>query len=129
MAPQLNATATDAAVTAAGMMTITGGILGMQFDALVMGFLGGLIALSFQERQQGYLRMLSSVFSASILAGFGAPICVAIILHWVAFLSTVQDVALRCACAGGIGLVAQNIVPAILERLKNFIATFRAGSQ
>lgn len=124
----LNSTAGAAAGTAAGMITITGGVFGMQFDTLIVGFLAGLVALSFQEKQS-YWRMLSTVFSSSMLAGAFAPVWVAIALHYMPFLSTIGPDAANVAGAATIGVAAQTLVPVILERLKALATNFTPGAK
>lgn len=124
----LNSTAASAAGTAAGMITITGGVFGMHFETLIVGFLAGLVALSFQEKQ-GYLRMLSTVFSSSILAGCFAPVWVAVALHYLPFLVSIGPDAANVASAATIGVVAQTLVPVLLERLKSAAANLTVGGK
>lgn len=120
----LNSTAGAAAVTAGGMITITGGVFGMQFDTLIVGFLAGLVALSFQEKQS-YWRMLSTVFSSSILAGSFAPVWSVAVVHYVPFLAPVGAEATNVASAASIGVLAQTVMPVGLERLRNFVANLK----
>lgn len=124
----LNSTAAAAAGTAAGMITITGGVLGMQFDTLIVGFLAGLVALSFQEKQS-YWRMLSTVFSSSMLAGAFAPVWVAVAVHYMPFLATIGPDAANVASAAAIGVAAQTFVPVALARMKALIETFTPGAK
>lgn len=124
----LNSTAGYAAGTAAGMITITGGVFGMQFDTLIVGFLAGLVALSFQEKQS-YWRMLSTVFSSSMLAGAFAPVWVAAALHYFPFLASIGAQSANVAASAAIGVVAQTLVPAVLERMKALVAIFTPGAK
>jgi len=109
------------------MLTVTGGIFGMQFDALIIGFLAGLLALSFQEKTT-YVRMLGAVFSSSLLAGCLSPILTALALHYLDFLSLVGAELLRIASAALIGLVTQTVIPIALRRLKSLIDNYAPGS-
>lgn len=119
----LNSTAGAAALSAAGMITVTGGAFGMRFDTLIVGFLAGLVALSFQEKR-GYWQMLSTVFSSSMLAGAFSPIWSAVVLHYVPFLTVIGHEAANTASAATIGIGAQSVGPVALERLKTFAQTW-----
>lgn len=119
MMPDVNAS-TAAAATAAGMITVTGGVLGMQYDVLLAGFFGGIVALSFADRQS-HLKMAMSVFSSSLLAGYFAPIAAALAAHYMPAL-TASGESLRLACACAIGLAAQTAIPAGLAWLRERIS-------
>jgi LytS/YehU family sensor histidine kinase len=121
-----NSSATLAAASAAGMVTITGGLFGMPFDTLIVGFLAGLVALSFQGKMS-YIRMLSTVFSSSMLAGSFAPVWTAVAFHYVPFLASIGAQAANVASAAAIGVCAQTLVPIILERLKSIASSFVPG--
>lgn len=124
----LNSTAVAAAGTAAGMITVTGGAFGMHFDTLIIGFLAGLAALSFQEKET-YWRMLASVFSASILAGCFAPVWVAVTLHYLPFLASIGPDAANVASAAAIGGLAQAVAPAMLARLRSLASNLKIGGE
>lgn len=108
---------TASALAAASGLTIVGGtILGLSTDALLAGFGGGLVALSFGD-PLSWGRKVSSVAVATIAAAYLAP--------GLMYLMTKADgtselVALK-ALAFVIGAGAQAIIPAAISRLTRII--------
>lgn len=98
---------------AAGAVTLTGSIFGMQWDALLIGFFGGLIAL----QHIGPLTkraLASTLFAACVLAGYFSPIVSLAIVEYMAWTAKLPLDVLRRAAALTIGITAQAIVPVAL---------------
>jgi len=104
---------------AAGTITVTGSIFGVQYDALLAGFFGGLVSLSFLPPMSAG-KIAGSVAGSSILAGFFAPILAAAWVHNFPWLLTVGDFT-RIAAAAALGLGWQALLPAGLNRLRALI--------
>jgi hypothetical protein len=104
---------------AAGTLTITGTIFGVQYDALLAGFFGGLVSLSFLPPMSRW-KLAGSIAGSALLAGFFAPVCAAAGLYYFAWLSTVGDFS-RIAAAAVIGLCWQAVLPACLSGLRRRI--------
>lgn len=98
---------------AAGAITLTGSILGVNFDALLLGFIGGIVVLSFLPKMS-FKSVFWSLFSSSVLGGVLAPIADSTIKHMFSFLDTTGD-SLRMASALLIGVGAQTAVPLFLK--------------
>ncbi len=110
------ASSTAGVAIAAGAITITGSIFGIQYDALLMGFFGGLVALSYLPPTP-LLRTAGSVISSSLIAGWFAPIIGVAIAHYMPWISGAGETAVRMSIAAAFGLGWQTIVPAALARL------------
>lgn len=115
---------TSSAVTglavATGAVQVTGVILGLQYDLLLPGMLGGLIALSFADPTTR-TRMAISVFTSTIMAAYGAPVMAAVLPAFFAFFDRVNQATLDSACACCIGIAAQTLAPVVLGRWKSKI--------
>lgn len=107
---------TTGVALAALSITVTGSVLGVQYDALLIGFAGGLVALSFLPSMT-WGKVAGSVFTSSVLAGFFAPIAAAAAKNYLPWLVVVGD-ALRIASAAAIGVSAQALVPLALNYLR-----------
>ena len=108
------ASATGASL-AAGAITLTGSILGVHFDALLLGFIGGLVVLSFLPKMT-IKAVFWTLFSSSVLGGVLAPISASTLCHFFSFLDTSGD-SVRMASALLIGVGAQTIIPVFLKYL------------
>jgi hypothetical protein len=95
-------------------MTLTGSIFGMQWDALLIGFFGGLIAL--QHIGPMTKRTLAgTLFAACVLAGYFSPIVSAAIVEYMAWTSKLPlDVLRRAAALRPSASPAPTIVPMTL---------------
>jgi hypothetical protein len=105
-----------AVAVAAGAVTVTGTIFGVQYDALLAGFFGGLVALSYLP-PMSYPRVAGSVASSAVLAGFFAPVLAAAGLNYLPWLREIGDYA-RLASAAGLGLTAQVLMPTIFNAIR-----------
>lgn len=97
---------------AAGTITFTGSVLGVQYDALLAGFFGGLMALSYLPPMTRW-RIAGSVATSSLLAGVSAPVIVFAVASGVPWLAKVVaslgDFA-RLPVAVVVGLFAQPLI-------------------
>lgn len=104
---------------AAGTITLSGSVLGVQYDALLAGFFGGLVSLSYLPPMSA-LKIASTVAGSALLAGFFAPVIAAAALHYFPWLHSVGDF-MRLAGGAGLGIAAQVLIPAGLKRLRSFV--------
>ena len=105
-----------AAAYTVGTITITGSFLGLQYDLLLVGMAGGLVALSFFE-QTTRTKMAISVITSALVAGYATPVAYVGVLEFATWTAKTGD-ALRWLCAFGIGLSAQTVVPLGIKWLK-----------
>lgn len=100
------------AAIAGGAITITGSILGVHYDALLAGFAGGLVSLSFLPSMTVW-RSAYSVAASSLLAGFFAPAIALAMANYFPWLASLGDY-LRITSAAFIGVSAQAFIPIML---------------
>lgn len=110
----------SAIALAAGTITITGSIFGVQYEALLAGFFGGLCYITYTPPATK-LRLAASLAAASLLAGFFAPIMLVGLLNYISWLEKVNESALRIGVAAWIGLTGQSALPFILSKLNKKI--------
>ena len=114
------ANAAIAACTAAvttGAITVTGSILGLEYQLLLIGMFGGLIAVSFMEKTSR-TRMAVSVATSALLAGYAAPVIAAVSVSQIPALAGVATEPLRLFCALLVGVCAQTLIPVTLGWLR-----------
>lgn len=110
------ASSIGAVAIAAGTITLTGSILGVQYDALLAGFFGGLVSLSYLPAMN-LRRTAGSVASSALLGGYAAPLASVTAANYFPFFE-------RAGTAGpgisafALGLCAQVAIPAALARLR-----------
>ncbi|MPS27555.1 MAG: hypothetical protein E2576_10980 [Alcaligenaceae bacterium] len=113
-----------------------GAVLGLQYDALVPGLLGGLMALSFAAPTTR-MRMALAVATSTVLAGYGAPVAAVVLMQW---LPPTDAPAARALSAVAIGLLAQQLViaaqaivtsapGAVVKAVADLLARFTGGSR
>lgn len=102
----------------ATVVTLSGSILGIQYDALTIGLLGGVAALMHLPPMPGHLHKFGSVMLASLVGGLFAPVASATALNYAGWLHDVGDVPLRLGCAFILGLVSQVAIPVVLDMIK-----------
>lgn len=115
MEPASNTTAGIALAT--GAITITGSIVGLQFDALLFGLFGGLVSLMHLEPMSKF-KMAGTLATASLMGAMGAPIVLAVELQYLAWLKVVSPDVLRLSGAFALGLAAQILIPLFLALVK-----------
>lgn len=109
---------TTGVTLALGAVTLTGTLFGMQWDALLIGFLGGLIAL----QHTGPLTkraLVGTLFTACVMAAFFSPIFAGALAEYMAWTAKLPNDIIRRAGALLIGITAQVIVPRALGLVKN----------
>lgn len=111
---------TTAVALAAGTITVTGTIIGVQYDALLAGFFGGLVSLSFLP-PMSLFKTVGSVAGSALLAGFFAPIFAAAAHAYLPWLASVGDFA-RIAAAAALGIGWQALLPTILNSIRAWFA-------
>ncbi|WGG51834.1 restriction endonuclease [Rugamonas sp. DEMB1] len=110
------ASSTVGIAIAAGTITLTGSILGVQYDALLAGLAGGLVSLSYLPAMT-LARIAGSVAGSSLLAGYFAPLIALGIANYFPFAAAAGD-GMRLASAAGLGLGAQVIIPTAFAWLR-----------
>lgn len=110
------ASSTASIAFAAGTITLTGSILGVHYDALLAGFFGGLVALSYLPAMPP-MRIAGTVVAASLMAGFFAPIIAVGAANYFPWLVGTGD-SLRIAMAAGLGIFGQSLIPIALGYLR-----------
>lgn len=117
MAEPLSSTATI--VIAAGSITLSGSVFGIQYDTLLAGFFGGLLSLSYLPPMSAP-KMVGTVAGSALLAGYFAPVIAVAALHYLPWLQSVGDFT-RIAGAAALGIAAQALIPAGLKRLRSYV--------
>jgi hypothetical protein len=103
---------------AAGTITFTGSFLGVQYDALLAGFFGGLMAFSYLPPMTRW-RIAGTLATSALLAGFFAPVLAAAAVNYLPWLKGLADFT-RLAVAAALGVFAQPLlsaVPTIISRV------------
>lgn len=111
------ASSTVGIAIAAGTITLTGSILGVQYDALLAGFFGGLVSLSYLPAVT-LLRTVGSVAGSSLVAGWFAPLLAAAAANYFPFVARAGDTPVRISAAAALGLCAQVVIPAAFSWLR-----------
>ena len=111
------ASSTVGIAIAAGTITLTGSILGVQYDALLAGLAGGLVSLSYLPPMRGP-QIAGSVIGSSLIAGWFAPVASVTAANYFPFLSSAGESGIRIAATAGLGLCAQVIIPAAFAWLR-----------
>lgn len=114
--PANTATACVAAVT--GSVTICGKFFGMEYDALVLGFFGGVVSLMWLPAMNP-LRLCGTLFTASVFGGAASPLAPAIAAKYADFLLATGGAApLRLFAALAFGAMAQGLIGLAINKLK-----------
>lgn len=104
---------------AAATITLSGSAFGVQYDALLAGFIGGLVSLLYVPPMP-VLKIAGTVAGSALLAGFFAPVIAAAAQHYLPWLQALGDF-LRLAGGAALGLGAQVLIPAGLRRLRSMV--------
>ena len=119
-------TAAEAAAAAGVVITLTGSIFGMQFDAIMAGFVGALVAQTLVKDEldaaltpiRRYLRGFVQLVAAGLLAGLIAPVAEVIAASLLPV--KIATMPLHIAVSGAIGMVAPAVVPVLRKLLGKF---------
>lgn len=104
---------------AAATITLSGSVIGLQYDALLAGLAGGLLSLLYLPSMP-VLKIAGAVAGSALLAGFFAPVIAAAAQHFFPWLQTLGDF-LRLAGGAALGLGGQVLIPAGLRRLRSMV--------
>jgi hypothetical protein len=88
------ASSTASIAIAAGTITLSGSVFGVQYDALLAGFFGGLVSLSYLPHMPAF-KVAGSMAGSALLAGFAA--------------------------GAALGIAAQVLIPSGLKRLRSLV--------
>lgn len=110
------ASSTAGIAIAAGTITLTGSILGVHYDALLAGFFGGLVSLSYLPAMPA-TRIAGSVATSALVAGFFAPIIGAALANYFPWMSGTGD-HMRIAAAAALGICSQVLIPALFSWIR-----------
>lgn len=111
------ASSTVGVAIAAGTITLTGSILGVQYDALLAGFFGGLVSLSYLPPMTK-TRIAGSVAGSSLIAGWFAPVASVTASNYFPYLVGAGEAPVRISAAAALGLCAQVIIPLVFKWLQ-----------
>jgi hypothetical protein len=107
---------------ALGTVTLTGTILGMHYDALIVGFIAALVSLLHLPPAAGETRTIGRVFalvaSASFMAGLLAPITAAAATNYLPWTLRIGADLLRVTAAALIGAGIHVAVPATMSWMR-----------
>lgn len=113
---------------ALGTVTLTGTVLGMHYDALIIGFVAALVATLHLPPRDGQARTPWRVFSlvagASFLAGIFAPATAQAATAYLPWMAALGGDLLRITSAAVIGASANVAIPLAITW-----ATRKAGGQ
>lgn len=109
---------TSGVALATGAITITGSVIGLQLDALIMGLCGGLISLMFLAAMPP-LRVAGTLFTAALAGGAASPFAPALLTKYAAEIVAITGTTPpRMATALAVGVLAQWIIAAAVKRVK-----------
>ena len=110
------ASSTVGIAIAAGTITLTGSIIGVQYDALLAGLFGGLVSLSYLPPMSGP-KIAGSVIGSSLVGGWFAPVAAVAAVNYFPWLTGAGE-AIRMSTAAGLGLGAQVMIPVAFAWLR-----------
>ncbi|MDQ7989007.1 MAG: hypothetical protein REI09_05165 [Candidatus Dactylopiibacterium sp.] len=99
----------------AGMITITGGIIGMQYDALLAALTGALFALALHGEQLPPWRLGIWLVTSVMIAAWASPALTTWLVSMAESLQPATE-ALRLTCAALIGAGSKSLIPAVMGR-------------
>jgi len=102
---------------ATGAITLTGTVVGLQLDALVIGLCGGLISLMFLPAMAP-IRVAGTLFTAAITGAAASPFAPAAAVQYAAFLVAPGTTPLRLFAALAVGVLAQFAIAAAIKRVQ-----------
>ena len=112
---------TSVAAFTVGTVSVVGTFLGMHYDALLLGLLGGLIMLA-RQREATRLIAFSSVTLSTLLAGAMSPVAASVV---VAYTTAMTLDEARISCAALIGCGWQSMAPIVTDFIKQSLGAIR----
>lgn len=119
--PEPTSTAVSGITLAAGTLTLTGSLFGVQYEALLAGFFGGLLYISYVP-QDTKTKIAISLFAASLIAGYFAPIVTLAAIHYLPWTEALGRGQVQIAVAAALGLGGQSTVPAVLIKTLKYLS-------
>ena len=120
--PEPAATTVTGGTWALGAITLSGSILGLHYDAMLIGFVASMVALLNLspplDPPRTPLRVFGFVLSAAFLAGVFAPALASALRLNIDWLSALPDAALRPICAALIGGGGHIVIPLMIAALR-----------
>lgn len=115
---------TSSSITiATGSVALSGAVLGLQYDALLLGLFGGLVALQhLGPMTRG--AMASSLAAASIFAAAVSPVAIGAAAEYAPWTARLAPTAARVAAAFLLGLAAQTVIPLAIATLRMLASRF-----
>ena len=101
---------------ATGAITLTGSVLGLQYDALLAGLAGGMVSL-MHITPSSKLATAGTLAVSALLAALFSPLLMAGALHYVEWLQSVPNQAMRLSSSAFIGIFWQAVIPLVLAYL------------
>lgn len=123
-----SSTTAGAVAVATGLVTLTGSIVGLQYDALLFGLLGGLVSLMHISVGSPF-RMAMALATASLCGALASQISPAAAHAYFEWTKALPLNVLRLSSAFLVGLVAQVVIPLGLGWLDGFIKNRTPGGQ
>lgn len=119
---------TNAAAIAAlaGSTAVTGSVMGVEYTALMMGFVGGITALLYLREFKTWWQPAASVTGATVLGGVISPLGVATAHHFAPWLVQ-ADIPIGVISAFAIGFTSQIGVPVLFAWLKSVGDRLKGG--
>lgn len=102
---------------AAGAITLTGSIFGLQYDALLFGLLGGLLSLMHLPPMTA-LRVASTLASASVLGALFGPALIAAAQAQFSWIGAVPAQPARLGSAVIVGCFLQALIQLVMAWLQ-----------
>lgn len=109
---------------AAGAITLSGSILGLQYEYLMAGMFGGLMALSLAEPTTKW-KMATVVATSSVMAGYGTPVAVAFAHTYAIWTTAISHESFSLFCSASIGISTHTAIPAFLSKAKKLIGAIK----
>ncbi|MDD5247804.1 MAG: hypothetical protein PHY45_02395 [Rhodocyclaceae bacterium] len=115
---------TAAGIYAGAAMGLTGTILGAQVDAVIVGLVAAISMSIWLPQVDDKLKAFASVAMSSLLAGYGSPVAVPLIMSTVPAAAPAAD-HMRLLAAVLIGALCPSMIPFGVKWLQQFAG--RAG--
>lgn len=111
---------------ATGVISLTGSILGLQYDALLFGLFGGLVSL-MHIAAVNVLRVAGTLATAALCGALFAPVVLGLAHAYLEWTMKIPAGPARLCGAFVIGLLAQVGIPLCMDWLKSFAKSRTPG--
>ena len=103
---------------ATGAISLTGSVMGLQFDALLFGLAGGLFSLMYLPPMPSRWHLAGTLSAASMMGALSAQIALPFLFGYFPLLIKAGAEVVRPGAACVVGLVLQRVIPIGLGILK-----------